>query len=210
LEFEWDSRKARTNLAKHKVSYEDAASVFGNPLGRIVADPRHSAVEERLVLLGVSNKRRLPTVMYIEREEAVRIISPDGQRAPRKGTMKRSTNKGAADRVNADAILPEYDFKRGAPNKFAPRYASGSGVIVLEPHLAAAFPNSEGANAALRALAGIIRKHSGRQWSSRRSLITSWLPFLLRPERLINHPNRWAARADPGDHMPTFRCWIRL
>jgi uncharacterized DUF497 family protein len=44
-------------------------------LGRIVADPRHSAVEERLVLLGVSNKRHLLAVMFIERAEAVRIIS---------------------------------------------------------------------------------------------------------------------------------------
>lgn len=84
--------------------------------------------------------------------------------------MKRSTNKGSADRVGADEILPEYDFKRSSPNKFASRYASGSAVIVLEPDVAAAFPNSEEANEALRALAGIIRKHSGRQPSSRRSL----------------------------------------
>jgi hypothetical protein len=84
--------------------------------------------------------------------------------------MKKSTNKGAADRVNADEILPEYDFKRGAPNKFASRYAPESAVIVLEPDVAAAFPNSKEVNAALRALSGIIRKHSGRQSSSRRSL----------------------------------------
>lgn len=49
--------------------------VFGEPLGRIVADSRHSTVEERLVLLGASNERRLLAVMYIERAEAVRIIS---------------------------------------------------------------------------------------------------------------------------------------
>jgi uncharacterized protein len=84
LEFEWDSRKARTNLAKHKVSFEEAASVFGDPLGRIVPDPRHSAVEERLVLLGVSNKRRLLAVMYIERAEAVRIISARRATRPEK------------------------------------------------------------------------------------------------------------------------------
>jgi uncharacterized protein len=84
LEFEWDSRKARTNLAKHKVSFEEAATVFGDPLGRIVADPRHSAVEERLVLLGVSNKRRLLAIMYIERAEAVRIISARRATRPEK------------------------------------------------------------------------------------------------------------------------------
>src|SRR5579859_485025 len=58
-----------------QVSFEEAATVFGDPLGRIVADPRHSAVEERLVLLGISKERHLLAVMYIERVEAVRIIS---------------------------------------------------------------------------------------------------------------------------------------
>ena len=75
MEFQWDQRKAAANLAKHKVSFEEAATVFGDPLGKIVADPRHSAVEERLVLLGISKERRLLAVMYVERAEAVRIIS---------------------------------------------------------------------------------------------------------------------------------------
>jgi len=51
MEFEWDRRKTAANLVKHKVSFEEAATVFGDPLGRIVADPRHSTVEERWVLL---------------------------------------------------------------------------------------------------------------------------------------------------------------
>jgi uncharacterized DUF497 family protein len=75
LEFEWDPRKAAGNLAKHKVSFEEAATVFGDPLGRILADPRHSVVEERFVLLGISKQRRLLAVMYLERAETVRIIS---------------------------------------------------------------------------------------------------------------------------------------
>ena len=74
MEFEWDPRKAAANLAKHKVSFEEAATAFGDPLGRIVADPRHSAIEERLVLLGISKERHLLAVMYTERTEAVRII----------------------------------------------------------------------------------------------------------------------------------------
>jgi uncharacterized DUF497 family protein len=51
LQFEWDPQKAAANLAKHKVSFEGAATVFGDPLGRIVADPRHSVDEDRFVLL---------------------------------------------------------------------------------------------------------------------------------------------------------------
>jgi len=75
LEFEWDRQKAAANLVKHKVSFEDAAAVFGDPLGRIVADPRHSAEEERFVLLGRSQGMGLLAVMYVERGEAIRIIS---------------------------------------------------------------------------------------------------------------------------------------
>jgi hypothetical protein len=85
--------------------------------------------------------------------------------------MKRSARKGApAERVDADEILPEYDFKHSSPNKFASRYAAGSAVVVLEPDVAAAFPSSSEANEALRALAGIIQKHHQRRRVSRRSV----------------------------------------
>jgi hypothetical protein len=85
--------------------------------------------------------------------------------------MKKSPSKGVpADRVGAGEILPEYDFKRGSPNKFAYRCAAGSAVVVLEPDVAAAFPNSGEVNEALRALAGIIQKHRHRRPVSRRSL----------------------------------------
>ena len=75
MEFEWDPRKAAANLAKHEVSFEEAATVFGDPLGRIVADPRHSSDQERFVLLGLSQDQRLLAVMYVERGETIRIIS---------------------------------------------------------------------------------------------------------------------------------------
>jgi hypothetical protein len=85
--------------------------------------------------------------------------------------MKKSPGKRAAsDRVDPDEILPKYDFKRSEPNKFATRYAAGSAVIVLEPDVAAAFPNSGEANQALRALARIIQKHRQRRSTPRRSL----------------------------------------
>jgi uncharacterized DUF497 family protein len=57
------------------VSFEDAATAFGDPLGRIESDPRHSAGEERFVLLGCSQGQRLLAVMFAERGEAVRLIS---------------------------------------------------------------------------------------------------------------------------------------
>ena len=50
LTFEWDFRKAKANRAKHRVSFEEAVTAFGDPLGRMQSDPRHSVGEERLVL----------------------------------------------------------------------------------------------------------------------------------------------------------------
>ena len=75
MEFEWNPQKAAANLAKHAVSFEDEATVFGDPLGRIMADPRHSAEEQRLVLLGLSQSKHLLAVMYVNRGETLRIIS---------------------------------------------------------------------------------------------------------------------------------------
>jgi hypothetical protein len=75
LEFGWDSRKAASNLVKHEISFEEAATVFGDSLGRIVGDPRHSMDEERFVLLGLSERQRLLAVMFAVHREAIRIIS---------------------------------------------------------------------------------------------------------------------------------------
>ena len=75
LRFEWDPQKAARNLAKHGVPFEAAATVFGDPLGRITSDPRHSVDEERFVLLGLSRQQRLLAVMFAERGEAIRVIS---------------------------------------------------------------------------------------------------------------------------------------
>ena len=84
MEFEWDPRKAAGNLAKHSVSFEEAATVFGDPLGKIVGDPRHSDAEKRWVLLGISRRNRLLAVMYTERAETVRIISARQATRPEK------------------------------------------------------------------------------------------------------------------------------
>ena len=73
-------------------------------------------------------------------------------------------------RTEPDEVLPEYDFSRGLPNKFASRYAAGSAVVVLEPDVAQAFPTASEVNEALRALAGIIQKHRPRRPVSRRAI----------------------------------------
>jgi len=83
--------------------------------------------------------------------------------------MKKAQSKGrAAAQVDIDEILPEYDFSRSVPNKYAARYAAGSVVVVLEPDVAAVFPNAKETNEALRALAGIIQKFRPSRPASRR------------------------------------------
>ncbi len=77
--------------------------------------------------------------------------------------MRKAGKRKHTIRTGADEILPAYDFSRARRNKYASRYASGSIVVVLEPDVAAAFPSSAEANEALRALAGIMKRHHPRR-----------------------------------------------
>jgi len=72
---EWNARKARENLRKHGVSFEEASSVFFDPLSVTGDDPDHSVSERRLVTFGVSSSGRLLAVAHTEKEDVIRIIS---------------------------------------------------------------------------------------------------------------------------------------
>ena len=77
LAFTWDPVKARVNLRKHFVSFEEAESVFYDEHARLIYDPDHSQTEHRFLLLGVSSKLRVLVVShcYREKENTIRIIS---------------------------------------------------------------------------------------------------------------------------------------
>ena len=75
LTFEWDAEKAKRNVTKHGVSFDEAATAFADPLGQLVDDPRHSVAEKRLVLLGHSHRQRLLAIMFAERGDTIRVIS---------------------------------------------------------------------------------------------------------------------------------------
>jgi len=75
VRFEWDRRKAARNLARHGVSFEDAATALRDPLSVIGADPDHSLTEERFVTFGVSASGRFLVVATTERGDTIRIIS---------------------------------------------------------------------------------------------------------------------------------------
>ncbi len=73
--FEWDARKAAANLKKHGVAFEDAATVFLDPLATTFPDPDHSLDEHREITIGRTMKGHLVFVSHCEREARIRIIS---------------------------------------------------------------------------------------------------------------------------------------
>ncbi|MCF8242786.1 MAG: BrnT family toxin [Melioribacteraceae bacterium] len=77
IRFQWDQNKNRVNIRKHKVSFEEAKSVFFDENARLISDPEHSFDEERFIILGFSNKLRILVVIhsYRENDEIIRIIS---------------------------------------------------------------------------------------------------------------------------------------
>lgn len=70
-----DPVKAEGNVRKHGVAFDEATTVFGDPLNILMADPDHSLGEERFVLLGMSNRRKLLVVAFVERPPRTRLIS---------------------------------------------------------------------------------------------------------------------------------------
>jgi uncharacterized DUF497 family protein len=74
VRFEWDSEKAASNLAKHAVSFEEALSVFGDPLATTIADPDHSVGEQRCLTTGLSTQQRVLIVWHTDSEDVIRII----------------------------------------------------------------------------------------------------------------------------------------
>jgi uncharacterized DUF497 family protein len=75
LNFEWDDKKAKSNLIKHNVSFEEASAAFGDDLSITIEDPLHSDNENRLILIGKSSNNKTLIVVHIEQTDSIRIIS---------------------------------------------------------------------------------------------------------------------------------------
>lgn len=75
MKFEWDARKAKRNFTRHKVSFEEATTVFLDPLSATGDDPAHSDEENRFITVGLSPSGKLLTVSHTERDDSIRIIS---------------------------------------------------------------------------------------------------------------------------------------
>jgi len=151
MRYEWDARKAAANRSKHGVSFEEAASVFRDPLSQTGDDPDHSLAESRFITFGVSARGRLLVVAHAEQGDTIRIIS-----ARQRGDELRSEYKRS-------------DFGRLARGKYAHRSAGHSNVVVLEPQVARAFPNDRAVNQALRALLRLRKAKAARSRRARRT-----------------------------------------
>jgi uncharacterized DUF497 family protein len=90
IQFEWDESKNKANILKHKISFEEAQTVFHDPYARLINDTSHSELEDRFVLLGLSNTLKLLIVChcYRESDEIIRIFPA------RKATKNESTYYG--------------------------------------------------------------------------------------------------------------------
>ena len=75
MKIEWDLKKAKLNLKKHGVAFEEAATALSDPMAITGADPDHSDYEDRYVTFGVSARKRLLVVSHAEKGETIRLIS---------------------------------------------------------------------------------------------------------------------------------------
>lgn len=77
MRFVWDQNKNLANIKKHKISFDEAKTVFFDDNARLILDPEHSISEERFIILGLTNKLKLLVVVhtYKENDEFIRIIS---------------------------------------------------------------------------------------------------------------------------------------
>ena len=75
MNFEWDQNKATRNRRKHGVAFQEAATVFGDPLALTYRDPDHSIDEDRFITIGISREGRVLMVAHLDRGENIRIIS---------------------------------------------------------------------------------------------------------------------------------------
>jgi uncharacterized protein len=111
IEFEWDATKAKTDLAKHRISFEEATLAFYDALSITIADPDHSIHESRFLLIGMTTTRRLVVVAHTDRGGRIRIINR--RRATRCGSkpapttsINRTRKIGAGKYTSGPRFLP--------------------------------------------------------------------------------------------------------
>jgi uncharacterized DUF497 family protein len=148
--YEWDAAKALANERKHGVPFEEAQSVFLDPLAETFDDPDHSADEQRFITIGTTARQRLVLVAHAAPAttaygSSVHAWQHAGNPMPTRNT---AANTG-------DDLRPEYDLgklKGGVRGKYYARATAGTTLVLLDRDVAEAFPDGTTVNEALRAL----------------------------------------------------------
>lgn len=158
MRFVWDDQKALSNLSKHGVTFEEASTVFRDPLSATGADPDHSLDEQRWITFAVPDAGRLLVVAHADRGDCIRIISA----VP----LARQSEESMKKRNDPDELRTEYslgDFPAGLERgKYAARMVEGSNIVRLDPDIARSFPDSPSVNEALRSLLRIAERASAQ------------------------------------------------
>lgn len=163
MHFEWDPKKATANRRKQGVTFEEATSALRDVFSATAHNPDHSDNEERFVTFGVSFQGRLLAVSHADRGEAIRIISA------RLATNAERQIYEEVKSAMTDELRPEYkrsDFGEIVRGKYAARIKKESNVVLLEPDIAATFPNDEAVNKALRYLLEVAKASTSPTRSS--------------------------------------------
>ena len=148
MRFEWDPTKAAQNLRKHRVSFQEVVSIFYDPLASTGADPDHSEAEQRFATFGISSAGRLLVVAHTEETKRFALSALVTQLRV-KGVSTKKT------KASSDELRPQYkrsDFKKLERGKYYERVKESSNVVILDPNIAAVFPNSAEVNKALHSL----------------------------------------------------------
>jgi uncharacterized protein len=151
MDFEWDAAKAESNERKHGVSFDEAMTLFADPLSLTGYDPKHADEEDRFLTMGASVDGRLLVVSHSDRGDSIRIIRARVATRRERKDLRMATSPDDVD--PSDDLQSEYDFRslRGVVRgKYATRYRERLRVVRLAEDLSGAFADEAAVNAALR------------------------------------------------------------
>jgi uncharacterized DUF497 family protein len=138
-----------------KIAFEEAATVFGDPLSLTLPDPDHSNDESRFITVGNSIDGKLLLVSHTDRDEKIRIISVrEATKRERKFYGRRKLNQ-KTETSSAQSMI--FKTKRRSTGEYVKGYRAGTNLVLLAPDVSKAFPNEEAVNEALRLLMKIAQ-----------------------------------------------------
>ena len=164
--FTWDKLKARTNQAKHRVSFDEALTVFADPLARIFDDIDHSTSENREIIVGCSERQRLLLVCLVKRLQSG-SSAPGVRPVESAAIMKKTKARKKISRDTVEDMRREYrfDYRNARPNRFA-RLMRDTVTVTLDPDVATVFQSSASVNSLLRSVISAFPRQPRKQVKS--------------------------------------------